>query len=186
MKTVIIISLLAIVFTSAQGQNENSFFKHERIEMAPRLLKVTPKIEKCNLKGKIAASLIPNDDYFVELFSTIAKKSFTKDEIESLDTKGNSLFLRYHIDNEGNFLCCEFLLGKQAIKSISEDNLLKFYNSVMKTKIDTSMWGEINKEFLGSNGKFDFIRLTNKINPKGIDELNKWRNKQRSKGKHTK
>jgi hypothetical protein len=131
---------------------------------------------KYNLEGKIYAFLDNNEDYFLELFYTIVKKSFTKDEIELLDTKGNTLKIRCFVDNEGNFLWCEYRMTKPVIEQFSEGNLLKFYKSVMNTKLDTSMWGEIDSVFSNNNdGKFDCLYIGQGVNPKGADKLNKWR-----------
>ena len=127
-----------------------------------------------DFNGNATASTILNDEYFVDLFAIIAKKSFTKDEIELLDTKGYRVHLKFVIDNEGIFRWCEFRLTKPAIDQISEKSLVKFYKSVMNTKVDTSIWDE-------NAGKYDFIHLSYGVNPKGVDELNKWRSEQRSK-----
>jgi hypothetical protein len=181
MKTVIIITLLTIIFTSAQGQDENSFFEYKKDEKSKFSWSGIPKIEKYNIEGKIFASIAYNQDYFRELFYTIAKKSFTKDEIELLDTRGNGLSIKCFVDSEGNFIWCEYRLTKSVIEQFSEGNLLKFYKTVMKTKLDTSMWGEINEEFLGSDGKFDCLYIGKRISPKAADRHNKWRREQKSK-----
>jgi hypothetical protein len=52
MKTVIIITLLTIIFTSAQGQDVNSFFEYKKDEKSKFSWSGIPKIENTILKVK--------------------------------------------------------------------------------------------------------------------------------------
>lgn len=128
-KLLLITFLLVIGVVKLLGQS----FSYD-IKPNDERVRVKPIAEKFAFNGRTQFALYIPKDYWIEICDEISKKCLSKSQVE-IFSRGGIIFKTY-INHKGEIFYVEFIIKKDLLKSISDSELLKLYETLTNIRLD--------------------------------------------------